>query len=191
LHGGCSRRISTVTVVVLAAGRSSRFGSDKLLYDIGGDTLIERALRACGTYAVVVVAAPAIAQRVSAAGKTIVVNDEPERGMTHSLKLANARIAGDHAVVVLPADLLHVTRDDVAWIVEQSVGFDVTFPARADGTPGHPVVFSSAARAYIDELPDGDTIRQLRDRRGLRRRVVVVEDDWPFRDIDIRSDFSS
>ena len=187
-HGGCSRRISTVTIVVLAAGRSSRFGSNKLLEDIGGDTLLARALRACGTYAAVVVASTEIAAHGTLASKTVVVNDAPERGMAHSLKLANGRIDPDRTIVVLPADLLHVRADDVAGVVEQSSRFDVTFPVRADGTPGHPVVFSSRARAYIDELPDGDTIRQLRDRAGLQRRVIEVEEDWPYRDIDTRSD---
>ncbi len=173
---------------MLAAGRSSRFGSNKLLHDIGGDTLLERAVRACGTFAAVVVVSRELAGHASLAARTVVVNDAPERGMAYSLKLGNARIARDHAIVVLPADLLNVTADRVAFMVEQSTEFDVTFPVRADGTPGHPVVFSSAARASIGELPDGDTIRQLRDRGDLRRRMIRVEEDWPYHDIDIRSD---
>ena len=109
--------------------------------------------------------------------------------MTHSLRLANAQVPPEHAIVVLPADLIEITPENVASLVEQSHGADVTFPMRADGTPGHPVVFSAAARRYIDELPDGDTLRLLRDRANLNRRTVAVEEPWPYRDIDVESDF--
>ncbi len=187
-RAGCSRRIDTLTVVVLAAGRSSRFGSNKLLREIGGQTLLARALRACGSYPAVVVTSAETAVALSGTAATVVINDTSERGMSHSLRLANARVAPEHSIAVLPADLIDVTADDVASLVEQSYDADVTLPARGDGTLGHPVVFSAAARRYIDELPDGDTIRLLRDRAGLSRRVVRIEEPWPYRDVDVESD---
>lgn len=180
-----------LTIVVLAAGRSSRFGSNKLLCDIGGETLLDRTLRACGSYPVIVIASPELADRVATAGKPFVVNDAPERGMAHSLRLANALVDAASSIAVLPADLLHVTAAGVTSILECSRDVDVTMPMRADGTPGHPVVFSAAARRYIDELPDGDTIRRMRDRPELTRRIVSIEDEWPYHDVDTPSDLPS
>jgi len=177
-----------LTIVVLAAGRSSRFGSNKLLCEIGGDTLLDRALRACGSYRALVVASTEVADAVAAAGKPFVINDAPERGMAHSLRLANALIDDASPIALLPADLLYVTDAGVASIVDRSRDVDVTNPVRADGTPGHPVVFSAAARRYIDELPDGDTIRQLRDHPGLTRRTVLIDEEWPYKDVDVVSD---
>lgn len=177
-----------LTIVVLAAGRSSRFGSNKLLCETGGETLLERALHACGSYPAIVVVSAELADRVRTAGKPLVVNDAPERGMAHSLRLANALVDAASSIAVLPADLLYVTAGDVASIVQCSHDADVTIPMRADGTPGHPVVFSAAARRYIDGLPDGDTIRGLRDRPELTRRIVSVDADWPYKDVDTPSD---
>lgn len=129
-----------------------------------------------------------MASAVEAAGHSVVVNDEPERGITQSLRLANAQIPREHSIAVLPADLLHIDADRLAYVVEQARDVDVAFPVREDGTPGHPVVFSAAARRYIDELPDGDTLRMLREREGLTRRGITIDEEWPYRDVDVESD---
>jgi molybdenum cofactor cytidylyltransferase len=175
---------------VLAAGRSSRFGSNKLLYDLSGDTLLARSIRACGSYPAVVVTNSEVAAVARGMGKPVIVNDEPERGMAYSLRLANAQIDAEHAIAVLPADLLYIAANHVAMIVEQVNRADVTFPARNDGTPGHPVVFSADARRYIATIPDGDSIRLLRDRIGLTRRIVPVEEPWPYHDVDSKLDLA-
>jgi molybdenum cofactor cytidylyltransferase len=179
----------TVTCIILAAGRSSRFGTDKLLHVLrNGDTLIARAVRACSGFPTVVVSSDQVAAALDSTSVTIVRNDEPERGMAHSLRLANARIDAARAIAVLPADLALIEPEHVALVIDALADADVVHPARRDGTPGHPVVFSPLARSSIGELPDGDTIRRLREREGLSRRTIVVEEAWPYADVDTRSD---
>ncbi len=179
-----------VTCIILAAGRSSRFGTDKLLHVWrNGDTLIARAVRACSGFPTLAVSSNRVAAALDSAGVAIVRNEEPERGMAHSLRLANARIDPAEAIAVLPADLALIEPENVALAIEALADADVVYPVRADGTPGHPVVFSSRARSFIDELPDGDSIRQLRDREGILRRIILVEEAWPYTDVDTRSDF--
>jgi molybdenum cofactor cytidylyltransferase len=177
-----------VTCVVLAAGRSSRFGSNKLLHRWSdGDTLLARALRACGDFPVVAVCSSAVADALAPGRITIVTNDRPDRGMAHSLRLANARIDANRSMAVLPADLALIERDHVARVVDALGSADIVYPVRSDGTPGHPVVFSARARSFIDELPDGDTIRLLRDRPELERTTLAIEEAWPYADIDAPS----
>lgn len=178
------RIVPKLTCVVLAAGRSTRFGGNKLLYEANGMTLLERALAACGTFPCVAVCSPEVLPQAAARGVRAIRNERPEFGMTHSLQLAHAGIESDHAIAVLPADLALIDAPHVAAIVERSAGFDVTFPARAEGTPGHPVVFSAFARDGIPALPQGDTIRLLRDRADLRRLVVRIDEPWPYEDVD-------
>jgi len=57
---GTDQPLPGVTGIVLAGGRSSRFGSDKLRAEIGGKSLLERAVEAVaeGTSEVIVVCAP-------------------------------------------------------------------------------------------------------------------------------------
>ncbi len=36
-----------ISLIILAAGKSIRFGSNKLIYKLDGETLIERVVRSC------------------------------------------------------------------------------------------------------------------------------------------------
>jgi molybdenum cofactor cytidylyltransferase len=138
----------------------------------------------------VVVASSQVAARISPAqDRTIVVNDAPERGMTHSLRLADHAIPKDDAVAVLLADKPLVTGDLVARIsAALEAGADVAFPER-DGVPGHPVGFSAQARVLIDALPDGDTLQKLRDDPRLRRCPIRLDDRGAYVDIDTPDDY--
>ena len=175
-----------VTCVVLAAGASRRMGNDKLSQRlVDGSTLMQRAIRACGGYPAVVVTSSALAATLEPpAGVIVVVNDEPERGMTHSFRLADARIAPDRSIAVLPADLPLANAATTRTVVEAAGGVDVCYPVRANGTPGHPVVFSPEARKLLGELPEGDTLRALRENPALSLRALPIEDDAPYLDVD-------
>jgi CTP:molybdopterin cytidylyltransferase MocA len=151
-----------------------------------GETLLARSIRACTGFPTIVVCSPELL--ASVAPTTAIVNDRPELGMTHSLRLADAVIDASNAIAVLPADLASIAPENVRAVAAAAEGADVTFPRRADGTPGHPVIFSPYARSFVATLADGDSIRTLRDRDGLKRRPLPIDDDWPYRDVDRISD---
>ncbi len=138
-----------------------------------------------------VVASDAVAAEVEAyAGERVRVvrNAEPERGMTHSLALANAAIAPDETIAVLLADLPDCDAAAIARVIAASgPAWDVVVP-RAGERFGHPVVFGPAARARIAALPEGDALHRLRDDPALRRRVLDVPDARAFADIDTEAD---
>jgi molybdenum cofactor cytidylyltransferase len=179
-----------LTVVILAAGESKRFGSQKLLHPLGSnDTLLARAVRSSGGFCAVVVCSDATLPAAQALQTRAVLNREPERGMAHSLRLANDAIASEHAILVLPADLLWIEPHHLsAFAALAGSDDDVIFPVRADGTPGHPVYFSPRARALIGRLADNEPIAHLRDNTSLSRRAVAVDESWPFRDVDEPAD---
>lgn len=178
-----------LTVVILAAGESKRFGSQKLLHALpAGDTLLARAIRARGAYEALVVTSSALSEFISTPGTRVVTNDEPQRGMAHSLRLANDAVDPAHSIVVLPADLLLVEPQHAAGIAAAAGDNDVVYPVRADGTPGHPVYFSARARALIGQLRDNEPIARVRDHPGLRRHTVPIEEAWPYHDVDRPSD---
>lgn len=178
-----------LTVVILAAGQSKRFGSQKLLHRLEeNDTLFERAMRAAGPFDTVVVCSEATLPVAEELHARAVLNREPERGMAHSLRLANAAIDPEGPILVLPADLLLIEPQHVADIAALAEALDVVYPVRADGTPGHPVYFSARARALIARLGDNEPIAKLRDHPELARRAVAIEDSWPYADVDDPSD---
>ncbi len=117
----------------------------------------------------------------------MVVNDEPERGMAHSLRLADQAISSDRAIAVLLGDKPLVTAELVRTLIAVDDA-DVVFPER-NGVPGHPVVFSPKARALIAGLPDGDTLQRLRDDPSVTRHAVPVADDGAYADVDTEEDY--
>ena len=118
----------------------------------------------------------------------VVRNTEPERGMTHSLALANAAIDPLEPIAVLLADLPDCDGAAIARVVAAyDATCDIVVP-RAGERLGHPVIFGPAARARIGALPPGDELHRLRDDPTLRRRIVDVPDARAFADIDTEAD---
>jgi len=177
--------------VILAAGRSQRMGAQKLTLRVGETTLLERALEAAGEFPVVAVVAPELVSSVPPrAGLTIIVNDQPDRGMTHSLALADATIADrDAALAVLLADTPLVDSGLVSRVVAALGDSDVAYPVR-DGIGGHPVVFGPRARAALLQTKEGDTLRILRDDPRWLRVEIPIDEQAPFLDVDTPEDLA-
>jgi CTP:molybdopterin cytidylyltransferase MocA len=170
-------------------------GRQKLLEQIGGRSLIARALDAAAAWPTVVVASDAVAAELAALGMAervrIVHNGEPGRGMNRSLALADAVIPADEPIAVLLGDLPDCDAATVARVVAAyGDGVDVVIP-QAGERFGHPVVFGPAARRAIATLGDGDGLNRVRDAAGLRRRIVAVEDSRGFDDIDTEADLAA
>lgn len=172
--------------VILAAGESKRMGAQKLLMPFRGKAMIEHALEAAAQWQPILVAGEEVAEYVGHREHVqTIVNDEPQRGMAYSLALADRALPGDASLVVLLADKPLVTSRLISEICAQIAGADVAFPRHPQtGEPGHPVIFSPNARAKISLLPDGDSLRLLRDDPALVRREIATQDRGAYFDID-------
>jgi molybdenum cofactor cytidylyltransferase len=109
-------RDGRVAGVVLAAGSSSRLGTNKLLIDIGGETMVRRAARRAleaGLAPVIVVLgfeADRVAEALQELDVTLVVNPDHASGMHSSMQTGIARVPQDcDAAVVILADMPLVT----------------------------------------------------------------------------------
>lgn len=171
--------------VILAAGESRRMGAQKLLMPYRGRPMIEHALEAARRWKPVIVAGAQVAGHVRAMNADVVLNESPQRGMTHSLALANAQIPENAALIVLLGDKPLVTPQLIEQIAGALGDADVVFPVHPrTREPGHPVIFSPRARERIPLLPDADALRTLRDDPALVRREIATEDRGAYFDID-------
>ncbi len=103
------------TALVLAGGRSSRFGRNKLAEPLDGMTLLDRAVRAAAEVAADVVVLippvgdePALASTTAASGRPRIVRDpEPHGGPLVAL-LAGLERAGESYALVIGGDMPHL-----------------------------------------------------------------------------------
>ncbi|MDQ6823321.1 MAG: NTP transferase domain-containing protein [Candidatus Eremiobacteraeota bacterium] len=161
-------------------------GKEKLTLPVRGTPMIERVIRACAHLSTVIVASPQLLDVLPTGDDLeIIINDDAPLGMGHSLDLANRCVPRDCGLLVFLADKPLVTEAlaDEVMRHAQAGDADVCFPERR-GVGGHPVYFSSRARALIRSLPDGDSLRVLRDEPSLRRVAFECDDEGAFVDID-------
>ncbi len=186
----------SVAGIVLAAGASTRFGRNKLLLHINGESLARRAAKAAlqgGLDPVVVVLgheADRIGQELSGLPVRTIVNPDYERGMNTSLRAGVEAVPEEAAaVVVLVADMPLVTGDMIARLVEAYRQTRAPLVASDyEGVHAPPTLY---ARPLFPELggPEGD---------GSGKRVVkrhadeAVRVSWPsdrLADVDREEDW--
>lgn len=176
--------MNAARAVILAAGTASRVGKQKLLMDFRGRRLIDYSITAALPWSPLVVCGPEVEQYLSGRSEVeLLRNGEPERGMSHSLALANRIVGADLIMLVLLGDKPLVSSSLIESTCTAAEHADVTYPVRA-GVPGHPVALSPRARRYIDNLPAGDTVRLLRDRPELKQHPMKTSDLGAVFDVD-------
>jgi len=185
-----------VAGVILAAGASMRFGRNKLLLELEGESLVRRAAKAAlagGLDPVVVVLgheADRIREELAGLPVRAVVNLAYARGMNTSLAAGIAAVPeAAAAAVVLLADMPFVTGHMVARLVETFRKTGAALVASDyGGVHAPPTLY---ARKVFSELggPEGD---------GCGKRVVrrhekeVVRVEWPaaaLADVDREEDW--
>ena len=135
-----------VVGLVLAAGAGRRFGGPKALVLLGGERLVDRAVRVLGDGGVTDVVVVAGAAPLEVVGATVVDNPDWDSGMGSSLRVGLAAVAFAHplspAVLVVPVDQPGLTPDAVRRVVGAA-----TLPvelalvcASYAGRQGHPVL---------------------------------------------------
>ena len=168
--------------IVLAAGKSSRMGSNKLLLPIGGLSIIEHCIRGllpvCSRVVVVLGYGVEHFAGVRATHPEVdfVVNESPDQGMLSSV-LAGVRLVRESKAFILPGDCPLVP-ESVYRALLMCRGCSV--PAY-HGLPGHPVLVD---RTAMDEMlyARPASLRQYLLENGYE--TVSVEDDRILLDID-------
>jgi molybdenum cofactor cytidylyltransferase len=192
-----------LAVIVLAAGRSSRFataGAHKLLATIDGVPMVRRAVAAAVEAGVgsVLAVTGASAEQVTAAldGLGVRIVHEPAfaEGMSRSLRRGIEDAAPDvDAVLIALGDQPSMRPDAYRRVVEawEATGAAIVVPRYAAFTaPGHPVLFSAATFGELRAIRGDVGAREVIDRDPAR--VVTVDLEWPApRDVDTADDLDA
>jgi CTP:molybdopterin cytidylyltransferase MocA len=162
-------------------------GFDKAVTPLHGREPLARVVAALEDRDCVVVVPSRLAATVSAMvpAAAVAINDQPERGMAHSLRCGLGGVSPERAFGVLLADMPAISQAVIARTEALLVGgIDVAYPVGQRGEPGHPVLFSPRARRIVESCGDGDTLRRARDDATLTRATWVCTDRSAFADLD-------
>lgn len=186
--------IGEVVAVVPAAGESRRFGTWKLLADVGGVPLVERTLAAllgAGVDRVVVIVRAgdvfAGATSFGDARVTTVVNPDPARGMFSSIQAGLAAAGGD-VLLVLPADMPFVTPATVRAVASRAAATQAVVVPVHDGRRGHPIAIPGSLRARLAALVPATTLKDALTTVAGERERLDVPDPGILRDVDVPAD---
>lgn len=143
-----------VGCVVMAAGNSSRFGSNKLLHRLDGRTFIERALDAVPPAllenTVVVTQYDAVAALAERRGLRVLRNEHPDWGVSHTIRLGTQALQSCDGILYLVADQPHLTQASVSRIVQTWRAHPDRITGAAHGERrGNPNLFPAE---FFDEL---------------------------------------
>jgi len=197
IPAGEDRRRGRVVGVLLAAGTSSRFGTEnKLLAEIDGTPIVRRAARTllrADTDSVVVVLgheADRVRDALFDLDLSFVENPDYERGQSTSVAAgvdAAARSDAD-AAVFLPGDMPFVAPDTVnALRSAYDAGVGSALAAAFEGRRGNPVLFDAR---HFDALRrvDGDTGGRRVFLDADTAALVSVDDSGVRADVDTPAD---
>jgi molybdenum cofactor cytidylyltransferase len=185
-----------IAAIVLAAGRATRFGAQKLLAPLRGKPLaqwaVERVLASAVDDVVVVVGGGGDALRAALFDLPVrcVVNPDSQDGMSSSLRAGISALApGTEAALVVLGDQPDVHSEVIDRVVAayRQTGKPVVVPVYADGR-GHPVLFGASVFPELMAVRGDRGGREVIARDPERVATVAFARPAPA-DVDTREDY--
>ncbi len=188
------------SAILLAAGASTRFGSPKLLAEVGGEPILRRTIGAfcsAGFDQTLVVIPPDESGSLHRSLRRVIegspasvrwrVNITPLAGMFTSVKagLSSLDERTTH-VAVSPADLPFLKDDSLRRVLKAAASLDgpsLLVPTHG-GRRGHPIVFPASLVPRLLSWPDDRRLSLLFEEPDVSVEHLEASDDGILRDVD-------
>jgi molybdenum cofactor cytidylyltransferase len=188
--------VALISGVILAAGASKRMGAPKLLKRLAGRPILDYVVDAfCSSRLdeVLVVTNEPVAEALAAEGRPgvrVLLNRDPEAGMSASLRLGLGEVRGRAAVIGLGDQplLLPSTIDRIVSEYTRS-GAMVVVPVH-DGLRGNPVLFHRSMFPQIMAVRGDRGAKSVVSESRDRVREVEVDDEGILLDVDTPADLA-
>ncbi len=175
--------------VILAAGNSTRFGSDKRRFPLSGKgAMLEATLalyQAVFEQCFVVLKPQDSFWAGRLRGVCSVHAQDAALGMGHSLAAGVAAARHLDYLFVALADMPYVQTATLAQLRRELTDANCIVQPECQGRPGHPVGFGSAYFGELQALSGDIGAKPVLDRHAALIRRVPVADTGTIRDIDV------
>ena len=191
------RRDRPIVGLLLAAGISRRFGTNKLLHEIGPDAMpmvrisLERLLPAVDeVVALVSPAQPMVSQALAGCGVRVLPVADSAAGQGHTLKAGVCATPHAAGWVIMLGDMPAIAPSTVLAVASAlRQGVSLVAPA-CRGRRGHPVGFSSRWYEALAHCSGDQGARQLLLDHADELHAIATDDRACLVDVDTPSDLA-
>ncbi|KZX58831.1 hypothetical protein A3709_17740 [Halioglobus sp. HI00S01] len=179
-----------IGILMLAAGQSRRFGSDKRTAQLpSGNTLLRQSLQnALGSgLPVAVCVRPGEESLATAHGAQALVCTEADLGMGHSLAQGIVQLPPWDAVLIALADMPEIQPATFCTIARAIMPETICQPMYHE-RPGHPVGFSKHFFPALTALRGDVGARRVIEQQAAALIKIPLDDPGIVRDIDTPAD---
>lgn len=182
----------SIAAIVLAAGRASRMGSNKLVAELDGEPIVRRTVRAVlasrARPVIVVTGHEADAVRSALAGLDVIFVHNPDfaDGMSTSLRAGVAAAGAVDGALICLGDMPRLEAAHFETVLDAyraGSPEDIVVPT-FDRKRGNPVLWPRAYFAEIAALSGDVGARALLDRHAENVRLVAIDDSAILVDVD-------
>ena len=187
-----------VAGLILAGGRSSRFGADKAAAHLGGRPLLAWSLAAldgvCETVAVSAAPSGEGATLARSLARVVLADDPahprgPLAGVAAGLAWAGSN--GFEALVTLPCDTPLVSGREITTLIEAMAGVEAAYASTPDGPQPLCCVWRTGlAGVLADSLAGGEHPAVRAFLAGIGARAVAFADQRAFANVNTRADLT-
>ena len=182
------------TFIMLAAGNSRRFGSNKLLYEIGGVPMylrtlykLQKAASELGNCEIIVVTQyEEIAAKAQESGARVLINSHPERGISSSMQIGLAAAQESSACLFTVSDQPWLTTETIVNLVHkfqsEQKGMACTI---LNNKTGNPCIFSRKYYQELQEITGDKGGKQIINRHPEDVAYLEIEDAKELVDVDV------
>ena len=188
-----------ISLVILAAGKSTRMKENKLLLKINSETLIQHVVKTAKKSSVdemVVVLgheAARIKEQLANLDCKLVTNENYTKGQSESVKVGLAAVSSySEAMMILPADVALIDAESINKVVEEygrSKSRIVIASHRQQS--GHPILIDKTLFPEVAQIgEDTQGLKAVVDRHRTEIKYVGVGTENVLIDIDTREEFN-
>lgn len=190
-----SKRVK-LALIMLAAGNSRRFGSNKLMYQVEGKTMyrhvleeLQKAAAKMQNSRIVVVTQEKFAEIIDAAkeiGAEALINPQPERGISSSMQIGLESAKDADACLFTVSDQPWLTAETIIALYDafQSENKGMACTIRGEKT-GNPCIFSKKYYRELMEITGDKGGKQIIKRYPEDVTYLKISDERELQDVDV------